>query len=62
VGAKSGMPDVSAPPAASAAVSLPLMTIVALHFLQRIFTILPTTFSSAIVYFAAHDWHEIFIA
>ena len=38
------------------------MTIVALHFLQRILTTLPRTFSSAIVYLAWQDWHWIFIA
>src|SRR5664279_3922009 len=36
------------------------MTIVAPHFLHRILTIFPRTFSSAMVYFAWQDWHEIF--
>src|SRR5689334_21546155 len=35
---------------------------VAPHFLHLILTVLPATFSSTIVYFAWHDWHEIFIA
>src|SRR5512135_1850457 len=38
------------------------MTIVALHFLQRILTTFPRTFSSAMVYLAWQDWHWIFIA
>ncbi len=40
---------------AAAPASLPLITIVAPHFLQRILTIFPRTFSSAIVYFALQD-------
>ena len=39
-----------------------MTTIVVPHFLHLILTILPTTFSSAIVYFAWHDSHVIFIA
>ena len=37
-------------------------TMVAPHFLHLILTVLPATFSSAMVYFAWHDWHVIFIA
>ena len=44
------------------AASEPLTTMVAPHFLHLILTVLPTTFSSAIVYFAWQDWHVIFIA
>jgi hypothetical protein len=38
-----------------------LITIEAPHFLQRILTTFPRTYSSAIVYFAAQAWQVIFI-
>ena len=47
-------PFVAAPP-------LPWTTIVAPHLRQRIFTILPWTFSSATLYFDWQDWQVIFM-
>jgi hypothetical protein len=35
---------------------------IAPHFLQRIFTILPQTLLSAIEYLAPHVWHDSFMA
>src|ERR1700679_2214718 len=54
--------DAAGPAMAPAgAPSEPLTTMVAPHFLHLILTVLPATFSSAIVYFAWQDWHVIFI-
>jgi hypothetical protein len=50
------------PPSGVAGTWSPLATTIAAHFLQRIFTILPRTLSSAIEYLAPHVWHDSFMA